>query len=244
MARLWHASGAKTPPESIFWRGDQSGSVLRPGGACGLAAPKRIYNFKGAHQLRLMSHEGRHIAIRGIVQGVGFRPWVYRLAVQHGLGGWVRNDASGVTIEIFGPAASLDAFVRGLHASPPPAARLHAVLSTRLAPRAVSAFEILGSEPTDVRRVSIPADLPTCDDCLAELRDPANRRYRYPFTNCTNCGPRFTIAFDVPYDRPKTTMAPFVMCATCQARVRLAVGPPLPRAAQRLPDLRPDPVAG
>jgi len=164
-----------------------------------------------------MSHEGRHITIRGIVQGVGFRPWIFRLATMHGLGGWVRNDATGVTLEVFGPAAALDAFVRGLHASPPPAARLHSVACARIPARVMPAFEILASEHTDDRRVSIPADLPTCDDCLAELREPANRRHRYPFTNCTNCGPRFTIAFDVPYDRPKTTMAPFVMCATCQA---------------------------
>ena len=164
-----------------------------------------------------MSHEGRHITVRGIVQGVGFRPWIFRLANMHGLGGWVRNDGTGVTIEVFGTTAALDAFVRSLYTSPPPAARLHTVHCTRIPPRIMPAFEIIASEETDQRRVSIPADLPTCDDCLAELRDAANRRYRYPFTNCTNCGPRFTIALDVPYDRPKTTMAPFVMCAGCQS---------------------------
>lgn len=159
---------------------------------------------------------GRRIEIRGIVQGVGFRPWVFRLAGEHGLGGWVRNDAAGVTIEAFGSAPALDAFVRDLHASPPPAARIAALTSHAIEGRPVRAFEILPSEPAAERRVSIPADLATCPECLAEILDPRNRRHGYPFTNCTNCGPRFTIAFDIPYDRPNTTMAPFRMCPACQ----------------------------
>ena len=161
--------------------------------------------------------DGRRVEIRGIVQGVGFRPWVYRLAGAHGLGGWVRNDARGVTIEAFGPTASLDAFVRALQASPPPAARIADFSCRAIAGRPDSAFHIVASEPSADRRVSIPADLATCPDCLREISDPADRRYRYPFTNCTNCGPRFTIAIDIPYDRPNTTMAPFRMCPACQS---------------------------
>jgi hydrogenase maturation protein HypF len=151
------------------------------------------------------------------VQGVGFRPWVYRLAGAHGLGGWVRNDARGVTIEAFGPTASLDAFVSALQASPPPAARIADFSCRAIEGRPDAAFHILASEPSADRRVSIPADLATCPDCLREISDPADRRYRYPFTNCTNCGPRFTIAIDIPYDRPNTTMAPFRMCPACES---------------------------
>jgi len=162
-------------------------------------------------------NDGRHIEIRGIVQGVGFRPWVYRLAGAHGIGGWVRNDARGVTIEAFGPAPSLDAFVSALQASPPPAARIADFSCRAIDGQPAPAFLIVPSEPSADRRVSIPADLATCPACLREISDPADRRYRYPFTNCTNCGPRFTIAVDIPYDRPNTTMAPFRMCPACQS---------------------------
>jgi len=160
--------------------------------------------------------DGRRIEIRGIVQGVGFRPWVYRLAGEHGIGGWVRNDARGVTIEAFGSAASLDAFVSALQVSPPPAARIADFTCRAIEGRQTSTFAIVASAPSADRRVSIPADLATCPDCLREISDPGDRRYRYPFTNCTNCGPRFTIAADIPYDRPNTTMAPFRMCLACE----------------------------
>ena len=161
--------------------------------------------------------EGRRVEIRGVVQGVGFRPWVFRLAGIHGVGGWVRNDAGGVTIEAFGPAPALDAFLAALQASPPPAARIVDVVTRSIPGRAVPAFAILASEPSAARRVSIPADLATCPECLKEIKDPRDRRHGYPFTNCTNCGPRFTIAVDIPYDRPNTTMSSFVMCPACQA---------------------------
>ncbi|MFO7693044.1 MAG: carbamoyltransferase HypF [Vicinamibacterales bacterium] len=160
---------------------------------------------------------GRRIEIRGIVQGVGFRPWVYRLAGAHGIGGWVRNDADGVTIEAFGADHDLDAFVETLQAAPPPAAHIAELTCRTIEGRPATAFDIVASAPSATRRVSIPADLPTCPDCLEDIRDPAGRRYAYPFTNCTNCGPRFTIATDIPYDRPNTTMAAFRMCAACQA---------------------------
>jgi hydrogenase maturation protein HypF len=158
---------------------------------------------------------GRHIEIRGVVQGVGFRPWIYRLACEAGLSGYVRNDATGVTIEAFGSEAALEAFIRDLD-SPPPAAEIADLRSWPIPSRAVDTFSIAHSEQATERRVSIPPDLATCVECLAEIFDPSDRRYRYPFANCTSCGPRFTIARDVPYDRPATTMAPFRMCAACQ----------------------------
>jgi hydrogenase maturation protein HypF len=159
---------------------------------------------------------GRHIEIRGIVQGVGFRPWVYRLAAERGLAGYVRNDTTGVTIEAFGPDEAIDLFMRGLEGSPPPAAVITGMQSWAIPVAPVDRFSIVESGAAAERRVSIPADLATCPDCLAEIFDPANRRYRYAFTNCTNCGPRFTITRDVPYDRPATTMAAFEMCPACR----------------------------
>jgi hydrogenase maturation protein HypF len=159
---------------------------------------------------------GRRIEIRGVVQGVGFRPWIYRLATEEGLGGHVRNDATGVTIEAFGSEHALDVFARRLEDSPPPAAVIGDIRSCLIPPEPVDTFSIVESRQTDERRVSIPPDLATCPACLAEIFDPANRRFRYPFTNCTNCGPRFTITRDVPYDRPATTMASFRMCPACQ----------------------------
>ncbi len=163
-----------------------------------------------------MNGEGRRIEVRGIVQGVGFRPWVYRLAREEGIAGRVSNGAEGVTIDAFGVESALDAFLHRLRSSPPPAARIRELEWTPIPSEPAADFVIAESRDTGSRRVSIPADLATCADCLAEIFDPANRRYRYPFTNCTNCGPRFTIARDVPYDRPATTMAPFRMCADCQ----------------------------
>ncbi len=160
--------------------------------------------------------EGRRIRIRGTVQGVGFRPWVYRVAVENGVCGRVRNDSSGVTIDAFGDDASLSAFERALHAAPPPAARIADYQATTIPPEPVTSFVIEHSAPAAECRVSIPPDLATCDDCVRDILDPTNRRYRYAFTNCTNCGPRFTIATDAPYDRGATTMAPFEMCGPCR----------------------------
>ena len=162
-----------------------------------------------------MSAGGRRIEIRGVVQGVGFRPWIYRLATEEKLTGYVRNDAAGVTIEAFGPEQALDAFMHRLAAAPPPATirELHALV---IPPAPATTFSILQSEAGSERQAPIPPDLPTCHACLLELFNPADRRYRYPFINCTNCGPRFTITRDVPYDRPATTMAAFAMCADCR----------------------------
>lgn len=163
-----------------------------------------------------MTRLGRRIEVRGIVQGVGFRPWIYRLATEEGLAGCVRNDATGVTIEAFGSEEALDDFVRRLESSPPPTADIRQLRSRAIPPTAVEGFHIVQSGEAAERRVSIPADLATCTACVSEIFDPANRRYGYAFTNCTNCGPRFTITRDVPYDRPATTMAPFHMCPACQ----------------------------
>ena len=160
--------------------------------------------------------EGKRIRIRGTVQGVGFRPWVYRMAVETGVSGRVWNDASGVTIDAYGDHRSLDAFERALHVSPPPAARIVEFDTASIPAEPAEGFVIEHSEAAAEHRVSIPPDLATCDDCVADILDPANRRYRYAFTNCTNCGPRFTIATDAPYDRAATTMAPFTMCAPCR----------------------------
>ncbi len=160
--------------------------------------------------------EGRRIAIRGVVQGVGFRPWVYRLAQEEGIAGRVCNDGNGVTIEAFGFEAALDAFLQRLEAAPPPAADIRDVQWEPIPPEPARDFVIVASARAEERLLSIPPDLATCPQCLSDISDPHNRRYRYPFTNCTNCGPRFTIARDVPYDRPATTMAPFQMCPQCQ----------------------------
>lgn len=159
---------------------------------------------------------GRRIEIRGVVQGVGFRPWVFRLAREEGLAGWVRNDTTGVTIEAFGSEDALDLFIRRLESAPPPAAHIEEVHASPIQLESLDTFVIAQSVDVVERRVSIPPDLATCPACVSEVLDPADRRYRYPFTNCTNCGPRFTIASDVPYDRASTTMGSFHMCPACQ----------------------------
>jgi hydrogenase maturation protein HypF len=159
----------------------------------------------------------RRILVQGIVQGVGFRPFVYGLALRFGLVGFVLNDSNGVTIEVEGAARDLDSFLQALHKEVPPLARIDTVTSEQLTPRYETTFTIAHSQPGNERRALISPDTATCDDCLRELFDPADRRYGYPFINCTNCGPRFTIVQDVPYDRDKTTMRVFLMCPICQA---------------------------
>ena len=164
-----------------------------------------------------MMRVGRRIEIRGVVQGVGFRPWVYRLATEEGLTGRVRNDESGVTIDAFGSEEALNLFTRRLESAPPAAADIQALRAYAIPSEPLDTFSISQSRAaTADRRLSIPPDLATCPACLSEVFDPSDRRYRYPFTNCTECGPRFTIARDVPYDRRSTTMAPFTMCPECR----------------------------
>lgn len=158
----------------------------------------------------------RAITIRGIVQGVGFRPWIYGLASRMGLNGFVRNQSGDVLIEVEGEPRCLDRFLDELTAGPPPLARIDDVRWQALGLRGDPQFRIEPSEADRSGSIFIAPDVATCDDCLAELFDPADRRYRYPFLNCTNCGPRLTIIRGVPYDRPRTTMARFVLCPACR----------------------------
>jgi hydrogenase maturation protein HypF len=154
------------------------------------------------------------VVVRGIVQGVGFRPFVYRLAREHGLGGWVLNSTQGVVIEVEGESQRLEGFLGQLQAEPPPQAVIEKVETSLLPPVGYSSFVIEASREGS-EFVLISPDICICADCLRELRDPHDPRYRYPFINCTNCGPRFTIISDIPYDRPKTTMRVFAMCPRC-----------------------------
>ena len=160
--------------------------------------------------------ERRSVRVRGIVQGVGFRPFVFRLAEEESLAGWVRNDALGVLAEVEGACERLDRFERRIADDAPPLARVLSIESDTVAATGETGFVIRPSDAGAARTALISPDVATCDDCLRELMDPNDRRYRYPFINCTNCGPRYTIIRDIPYDRPKTTMAPFVMCDACQ----------------------------
>jgi hydrogenase maturation protein HypF len=161
--------------------------------------------------------ERRRIVIQGIVQGVGFRPFVYGQALQWGLVGFVLNDSSGVTIEVEGTSVSLDGFQQALRENAPPLARIDTLIAEEVSPCNDTAFIIAHSQAGAERNALISPDTATCDDCLLELFDPGDRRYHYPFINCTNCGPRFTIIQDVPYDREKTTMGVFPMCRECQS---------------------------
>jgi hydrogenase maturation protein HypF len=158
----------------------------------------------------------RALLIRGAVQGVGFRPFVYRLAGELGLAGWVNNSTRGVTIEVEGDADAVSEFIRRVVDDAPPHARIQAVESSPLPFFGYASFEIRHSEDEGGKTVLVLPDLATCPDCLREVMDPRNRRYRYPFTNCTNCGPRFSIIESLPYDRPNTTMRGFAMCPRCQ----------------------------
>jgi hydrogenase maturation protein HypF len=159
----------------------------------------------------------RRIEVSGIVQGVGFRPYVYRLAGEHSLAGHILNTPAGVTIELQGPAASVDEFLKRLPAEAPPLAHITGILVQEIPNSREDGFEILSSERDESVRTLISPDVAVCDDCLRELFDPSDRRYLYPFINCTNCGPRFTIVRSIPYDRALTSMAGFRMCADCQA---------------------------
>ena len=159
----------------------------------------------------------RHIEVSGIVQGVGFRPYVYRLATGHGLTGTICNTAAGVSIEIQGPAEKVGRFVECLPAGAPPLARITNFDVQEIPCNGDAEFRIVHSQSGKEVRTLISPDVAICSDCRRELFDPADRRHGYPFINCTNCGPRFTIVRDIPYDRPSTSMAVFAMCPACQA---------------------------
>jgi hydrogenase maturation protein HypF len=155
--------------------------------------------------------------VEGTVQGVGFRPFVHRLAGAHQLAGWVRNDERGVVLEVEGEPATVALFVERLAGEAPPLASVERVVTEELPARGDRGFSIVASESGGRPDALVSSDSATCADCLRELFDPADRRHRYPFINCTNCGPRFTIVRGVPYDRPLTTMAGFEMCAACRS---------------------------
>jgi len=162
-----------------------------------------------------MVPERRRLRARGVVQGVGFRPFVHTVALRHELAGFVLNDGDGVLIEVEGPAADLDGFEDDLRARAPAQARLDALLVEALPASGDRGFAIRTSD-LSAGAALLPPDLATCDDCLRELFDRADRRYRYPFLNCTQCGPRLTIVESLPYDRERTTMAAFPMCDACR----------------------------
>ncbi|MGD1002311.1 MAG: carbamoyltransferase HypF [Candidatus Brocadiia bacterium] len=157
----------------------------------------------------------KRLAVAGVVQGVGFRPFVYQLAARHGLAGWVLNDAEGVKIEVEGPWEAINRFVHDLQTELPPLARIADLAQSFVPSSGETSFIIRESRAGAERSALISPDTNVCADCLKELFDPADRRFRYPFINCTNCGPRYTIVTDVPYDRPNTTMKDFPMCAAC-----------------------------
>ena len=178
-----------------------------------------------------------HIHVTGIVQGVGMRPFVYREAMAHGICGWVLNAGDGVHIEAHAPVDALDAFVAALSEHAPAAARVEHVYIADLEPGDWGAadeqgFRIVASQDQTAHTTLISPDIATCDDCLRELFDPADRRYHYPFINCTNCGPRFTIIRSLPYDRAATSMDHFPMCPTCAAEY----ADPLDRRFHAQPD--------
>lgn len=158
------------------------------------------------------------ILVRGIVQGVGFRPFIFSLARRRALRGQVFNNPSGVVIDVEGESAVIAQFVREIESNPPPLSQIESVeCNDGLTPAHYQDFRIIESASAGAKFVPISADIGTCPDCLRELFDPTDRRYRYPFINCTNCGPRFTIVENIPYDRAQTTMREFEMCAQCRA---------------------------
>jgi len=157
------------------------------------------------------------ILVRGAVQGVGFRPFVHRRATALGLAGWVGNSTEGLTVEAEGAAAQVAALVEAIRDSPPMNATVAVVEVQEIAPRGEADFAIRPSQTAGIRAAQVMPDLATCPDCLAELFNPSDRRYRYPFINCTQCGPRYSIVEDIPYDRARTSMRRFPMCAACQA---------------------------
>ena len=159
----------------------------------------------------------RFIRVRGVVQGVGFRPFVYRLAHAHGLAGWVLNGEEGVEIQVEGPEPSVQAFVRELKTQAPAAAVMSEIEVQPAEPAGLTGFTIHESERREKPTVRISPDLPVCEACLRELFDPADRRYQYPYINCTNCGPRYTVILGLPYDRPNTTMKQWPLDEYCQA---------------------------
>ncbi|HEY7408687.1 MAG TPA: carbamoyltransferase HypF, partial [Gemmatimonadaceae bacterium] len=161
-------------------------------------------------------HPALRLHVRGVVQGVGFRPFVHRLASRHALAGWVRNRENGVEIVIAGETESLNAFMHDLRAEAPPLAEIADLEATPCDAYGASTFTIVPSTDTTFDRQPVAPDVTTCDACVRELNDPANRRYQYPFITCTDCGPRYTVIERMPYDRERTSMRAFTQCDTCR----------------------------
>src|ERR1700761_5364145 len=176
-------------------------------------SPLMLALFSGSENIR------QHFTVTGVVQGVGFRPFVHRIATELGLAGFVGNDSGAVFLEVQGRPARVAEFVRRLRADAPPLARITDIGVTDLAvdPAGESEFRIVASQLVSGASTPIPPDIAVCDDCIAALFDPRDRRSRPPFVTCTNCGPRFTIIRELPYDRPATTMSAFAMCTCCAA---------------------------
>jgi hydrogenase maturation protein HypF len=163
-----------------------------------------------------MDVKRRRIGCRGFVQGVGFRPTVYRLAVAAGLSGWVLNGPDGVVLEVEGPGEAVESFSDRLRASLPPMARLDELTEREVPPLGGEGFRIVESERGPRQSALVPPDAALCADCRLDMEEPGNRRHRFPFTTCTNCGPRFTLARSLPYDRERTSMACFPLCPECR----------------------------
>jgi hydrogenase maturation protein HypF len=190
---------------------------LRTAGAQGREASRDAGRAAPANRPRSAAGRGRvSVSVRGTVQGVGFRPFVYRLALRHGLAGWVRNSTGTVEIEVEGASQDLAGFLAALEAEAPPLASIESVRTSTLAVQDERGFLIEASRPVQGDFQAVAPDAATCADCVRELFDPTDRRHRYPFVNCTNCGPRFTVIEELPYDRPNTTMRRFEMCAECR----------------------------
>lgn len=180
----------------------------------------RMAQRQGAREEKLESKRHYRITIKGTVQGVGFRPFVYNQALAHGLTGSVLNAGRGVVIEAEGPASAVDGFIRVLRNEPPRLARIDSFATEELPLADYASFDIITSAGGDDIEALVPPDVGLCPDCARETFDPTDRHFGYPFTNCTNCGPRFTIVRDLPYDRPKTSMAVFPMCPDCAREYR------------------------
>ncbi len=195
-------AGGRTNPLTTFERNPSD--APRPGGSASPGATTTI--------------ERRRVRVRGVVQGVGFRPFVWNLAHRLRLSGWVCNETRQVTIEVQGPTDALDLFLVQLEGQAPSAARIDELLVDQLpAEEDEAEFRMIASLQSGAPLPVLPADLAMCDQCRAEILDPGERRYRYPFTNCTQCGPRWSIVRGAPYDRPRTSMQAFAMCAACRA---------------------------
>lgn len=191
---------------------NKNAPVFKLSGKTGAGLDKLCF-FSGGKSY--MKKRRLQLEIEGIVQGVGFRPFIYRLARENNLNGWVLNTSGGVLVEVEGNQKTLEMFIRQIDEESPPLAQITTIKSREVSVREDSSFVIKDSRKTYYTQVQLPPDIAICNDCLHDIMDPTNRRYRYPFTSCVNCGPRFKIIKSLPYDRPRTTMKKFKMCPEC-----------------------------